>query len=217
MTTPRPFRLVLATRNVKKGREMAELLAPPWIPSPFSARLEVVTLADHPEVPEPVEDADTFAANARIKATAAARALGTWAVADDSGLAVDALGGAPGVHSARYAGKHGEDQANNRKLLEALADVPDDRRGAAFICALALADPTGAIRAEVQGTCRGRITREPRGEHGFGYDPLFLVREYHHTFGELGEPVKHHLSHRARAFERLRPELERIIAEQERA
>jgi XTP/dITP diphosphohydrolase len=209
-----PIRLVLATRNPKKGREMVELLAPPWEPSPRLGRLEVTTLAEHPEMPEVVEDADSFAGNARKKATAAAVALGAWAVADDSGLAVDALGGAPGVHSARYAGGHGDDEANNRKLLEALADVPDDRRGAAFVCALALADPSGTIRAEVQARCRGRITREPRGDRGFGYDPLFLIREYHKTFGELGETVKHHLSHRARAFERLRPELERLIAEE---
>src|SRR5690606_14252852 len=119
-------------------------------------------------------------------------------------------GGEPGVRSARYAGVHGDDLANNRKLLEALADVPDERRGAAFVCALALADPTGTIRAEVEAACRGRITREPRGLGGFGYDPLFLNREYHRTFGELSPLVKQQLSHRARAFERLRPMVERL-------
>jgi XTP/dITP diphosphohydrolase len=133
-------------------------------------------------------------------------------LADDSGLAVDALGGAPGVYSARYAGAHGDDEANNRKLLEALADVPDERRGAAFVCALALADPSGTIRLETEGACRGRITRMPRGRNGFGYDPLFLIPEYHRTFGELSALVKHQLSHRSRAFARLRTGLDRLIA-----
>jgi XTP/dITP diphosphohydrolase len=211
-----PIPLVLATRNRKKGQEMAELLAPPWVPNPRLVRLRIETLAAHPDLPEVVEDADSFTGNARLKATAAARALGTWALADDSGLAVDALDGAPGVHSARFAGGHGDDEANNRKLLAALSGVPDARRGAAFVCALALADPSGTIRAEVEARCRGRITHEPRGLNGFGYDPLFLIPEYHRTFGELGPLVKHHLSHRARAFDRIRPELERLIFGSER-
>ena len=132
-------------------------------------------------------------------------------LADDSGLAVDALSGAPGVLSARYAGGHGDDEANNRKVLDELASVPDERRGAAFVCALALADPEGTIRLEADGACRGRITRGPRGENGFGYDPLFLIPEYHRTFGELSPLVKHQLSHRSRAFARLRPGLERLV------
>jgi XTP/dITP diphosphohydrolase len=204
--------LVVASRNRKKAREMAELIAPPWEPSSLLARLIVKTLDEFPEAPEVVEDADTFAANARKKAAETARALGAWVVADDSGLAVDALGGAPGVLSARYAGAHGDDAANNRQLLDALADVPDERRGAAFVCALALADPSGSIRAEVEAACRGRITGDPRGVGGFGYDPLFLIREYHRTFGELGALVKQQLSHRARAFARLRPIVERLVA-----
>jgi len=204
-------RLILATRNPKKGREMIDLLAPPWLPNPRLARLKAETLAAHPELPEVVEDADTFAGNARMKATAAAKALGAWTIADDSGLAVDALDGAPGVLSARYAGEHGDDEANNRKLLQALADVPDDRRGAAFVCALALADPSATILAEVEARCRGRIIHEARGSNGFGYDPLFWIPEYHKTFGQLGPLVKHQLSHRARAFERLRPIVERML------
>jgi XTP/dITP diphosphohydrolase len=126
---------------------------------------------------------------------------------------VDALDGAPGVYSARYAGEPGDDGANNRKLLTATDDLPDDRRGAAFHCALALADPSGAIRLEAEGACRGRLTRESRGSAGFGYDPLFLIREYHATFGELSPLVKHQLSHRARAFAGLRVGLERLIAQ----
>lgn len=204
--------LVLGTRNRKKGRELVELIAPSWEPNPRLARLALRTLDEFPRAPDVVEDAPSFAGNARKKASETARALGRWALADDSGLAVDALGGAPGVLSARYAGEHGDDEANNRKLLDALNDVPDDRRGAAFVCALALADPSGAIRLETEADCRGRITHEPRGANGFGYDPLFLIPEYHQTFGELSALVKHQLSHRARAFARLRPGIERLIA-----
>jgi XTP/dITP diphosphohydrolase len=207
-----PIALVLGTRNRKKGQEMIELLRPPWEPSVWLDRLAVTTLDEHPGVPDVVEDGATFAANAQKKASETARALGRWVLADDSGLAVDALSGAPGVFSARYAGTQGDDEANNRKLLAELAAVPDDRRGAAFICTLALADPTGAIRAESAGACRGRIIQQARGRNGFGYDPLFLIAEYHQTFGELSTLVKHQLSHRSRAFAHIRPTLERLIA-----
>jgi XTP/dITP diphosphohydrolase len=209
---PAPILLVLGTRNLKKGLELAQLIAPPWEPNPRLARLSVRALDAYPEAPEVVEDAETFAANARKKAAETARAIGQWVLADDSGLTVDALDGAPGVFSARYAGPHGDDDANNRKLIEALASVPDERRGAAFVCALALADPSGTIRLEAEGACRGRITRDLRGPGGFGYDPLFLIPEYHRTFGELSPLAKHQLSHRARAFARLRPVLDRMIA-----
>jgi len=191
---------------------MAELLAPPWEPSPSWAQLEIRPLDEFPAAPEVVEDADTFAGNARKKASELALATAHWVVADDSGLMVDALDGAPGVLSARYAGEPCDDAANNRKLVEAVANVPDDRRGAAFRCALALADPAGVIRLEAEGSCRGRLTRDLRGEGGFGYDPLFLIAEYHKTFGELSPLVKHQLSHRARAFAHLRPGLLRMIA-----
>ncbi len=211
MTAPGPV-LVLATRNPKKAEEMVALVAPAWEPNPVLGRLVVRTLADFPDSPDVEEDADSFAGNARIKAIAAARATGHWALADDSGLAVDALGGAPGVKSARYAGTHGDDEANNRRVLAELAEAPDDRRGAAFVCALALSDPQGTIVAEVQAECRGRLIREARGVGGFGYDPLFLIPEYHRTFAELGPLVKHQLSHRARAFARLRPRLETLVA-----
>ncbi|WP_435009510.1 RdgB/HAM1 family non-canonical purine NTP pyrophosphatase [Tundrisphaera lichenicola] len=210
--TDRAIPLILGTRNKKKGRELAELIAPPWESNPRIARLEIRTLDAYPDLPEVVEDAETFAGNARKKASETALAVGAWTLADDSGLAVDALGGAPGVYSARYAGEPSDDEANNRKLLQTLDEVPEDRRGAAFLCSLALADPSGVIRLEAQGTCRGRIIREARGPGGFGYDPLFLIPEYHKTFGELGTLVKHQLSHRARAFARLRPELDRLIA-----
>jgi XTP/dITP diphosphohydrolase len=204
--------LVLGTRNAKKCREMAELIAPPWEPNPRLARLTIRSVGEFPGAPEVIEDADTFTGNARKKAAEVARALGVWVLADDSGLAVDALQGAPGVLSARYAGEPSDDEANNRKLLEAVAAVGDERRGAAFCCALALSDPTGTIRLEADGSCRGRLTREARGTGGFGYDPLFLIPEYHKTFGELSPLVKHQLSHRARAFAHLRAGLDRMIA-----
>jgi XTP/dITP diphosphohydrolase len=204
--------LILGTRNRKKGLELAQLIAPPWEPNPRLDRLVIKSLDAFPQAPEVVEDAPTFAGNARKKASETAKALGHWVLADDSGLSVDALDGQPGVFSARYAGVHGDDDANNRKLLGALAAVADDQRGAAFVCALALADPAGTIHIETFAACRGLITREARGIGGFGYDPLFLIREYHRTFGELSPLVKHQLSHRARAFERLRPALDRLIA-----
>ena len=204
--------LVLGSRNRKKCNEMAELIVPRWEASRSLERLLIRSVDDFgAAAPEVIEDAETFAGNARKKASELARALAVWVLADDSGLAVDALGGAPGVFSARYAGEPTNDEANNRKVLEALAETADDRRGAAFHCALALADPSGTIRLEAEGICRGRLTREIRGPAGFGYDPLFLILEYHKTFGELSPLVKHQLSHRARAFALLRRGVERMI------
>jgi XTP/dITP diphosphohydrolase len=205
--------LLIGSRNRKKCREIADLIAPPWEPGILQERLDIRPIDDVAGVPEVVEDGKTFAENARKKAGEVAKALRAWVVADDSGLAVDALAGAPGVLSARYAGEPSDDDANNRKLLSEMASVVDDQRGAAFRCALALADPTGAVRLEAEGACRGRVTHEPRGPGGFGYDPLFLIAEYHRTFGELSPLVKHQLSHRARAFARLRRGLERLIAQ----
>lgn len=196
--------LVLASRNRKKLRELSELCS--------GLELSVVSAGDFPDAPEVEETGHTFAENAVLKAAAMASATGHWTVADDSGLAVDALNGAPGVYSARYAGPQADDGRNNEKLLSELSEVPDPRRGAAFICCLALADPAGRIRVQVEGRCRGRLLHEPRGQNGFGYDPLFWIAEYHQTFAELSLAVKSVLSHRARAFERIRPELARLIA-----
>lgn len=214
MTSTRtdPIRLVLGTRNPKKLRELTELLVPPWERNPRLDRLQVLCLDEFPDAPEVDENEPTFAGNARKKAAETALAIGQWVLADDSGLAVDALGGAPGVLSARFAGSHGDDAANNRKLLQELDAVPEFARGAAFRCALALSDPLGTIRLEAEGACRGRIIRELRGPGGFGYDPLFLIPEYHRTFGELSALTKHQLSHRSRAFVQLRPMLDAMIA-----
>jgi XTP/dITP diphosphohydrolase len=191
--------LVIGTRNRKKGEELAEMLAP-W-------GFRVKTLADVAGAIDVVEDGDSFAANAAIKATQQARHLGRWVLADDSGLEVDALGGKPGIYSARFAGPRATDDANNRHLLAALADTPLERRAARYVCHVAVADPGGVIRAESHDTCRGLILLEPHGTNGFGYDPLFEVVEYHRTFGQLGPRVKQALSHRSRALRAMLPQL----------
>ena len=187
--------LVVATRNQKKLEEIQEQLAPRGI--------RVLSLAGFPDVPETIEDGDTFAENAAKKATETARATGRWTVGEDSGLCVDALGGRPGIYSARYAGELPDDAKNNARLVEELRDVPEEKRTAYYVCSVALADPAGEISLSEEAVCRGRIVLEPRGTGGFGYDPYFLLLEYHRTFGELPAVVKRHLSHRARAFERL--------------
>lgn len=179
-----------------------ELLAPLGI--------EVLTLADFRDAVDVIEDGETFAANAAKKACEQAQHLGRWVLGEDSGLVVDALDGAPGVYSARFAGEDADDAANNRHLLEQLAGVPDAQRTAHYVCHAALADPMGNIRAESEGRCHGRIIHMPRGSAGFGYDPLFLIPEYHRTFGQLGGTVKACLSHRARALRRLLPDLRKL-------
>jgi XTP/dITP diphosphohydrolase len=191
--------LVIGTGNRKKGQELAGLLA--------SVRLDLRTLADFPEAIEVVEDGDTFAANAELKATQQARHLGKWVLADDSGLSVDALDGGPGVYSARYSGPDATDESNNQKLLEALRDIPRERRCARFVCHICLADPQGNVRGTSFASCRGRILTAVCGQGGFGYDPLFEIVEYHRTFGDLSALVKSHLSHRSRATERIVPRL----------
>ena len=190
------MKIVVATRNAGKVREFAALLADVQQVSFFS-------MAEFADVPDVVEDGETFLANAEKKAVAIANATGLWALADDSGLEVDALGGAPGVHSARYAGVHGDDGANNAKLLTALADVDAGGRTARFRCVLTLAEPAEGADARVawrgEGVCEGHIAGAARGEGGFGYDPLFVPRGHGQTFGELPVATKNALSHRAQA------------------
>ena len=195
--------LVLGTRNAKKHQEIVEILG--------DLPLELRDLTAYPDAPEVVEDGATFEANARKKASELARALGQWVLGEDSGLVVPVLRGRPGVLSARYAGKQGDDAANNTKLLAELALFPDDQRAAYYVCTAALADPQGEVRAVTEGRCHGIIVRDYRGGGGFGYDPLFLILEYHRTFGELSPRVKHALSHRARALAHLRPALWRLL------
>jgi XTP/dITP diphosphohydrolase len=195
--------LILGTHNRKKARELGELLAPLGI--------ELKTLADVPDALEIDEAGDSFAANAELKAAGQARHLRAWVLGEDSGIAVDALGGAPGIYSARYAGPEATDAQNNERLLAALGDTPLERRTAHYESHLALARPSGAIRARAEGRCCGRIRFQPAGSAGFGYDPVFEVVEYHRTFGELGERVKTVLSHRARAVEKLLPRLIELV------
>lgn len=194
--------LVLATRNRKKCQEIVEILG--------DLNFELRDLTAYPNAPEVVEDGETFEANARKKAVELARFLGEWTLGEDSGLVVPALDGRPGVYSARFAGKQGDDEANNARLLAELDPLPDDRRAAYYVCTAALSDPQGEVQAVVEGRCHGVIIREARGQGGFGYDPLFLIPEYHKTFGELSSTVKHALSHRARALAKLRPVLLRF-------
>jgi XTP/dITP diphosphohydrolase len=200
--TNRPS-FVLGTRNRKKGEELANLLAPLGI--------LVHTLADFPSADEIDEIGDTFTANAALKATGHARQLTRWVLGEDSGIRVDALVGAPGVLSARYSGPGATDDANNALLLARLGNTPLEKRTAHYVCHMALAAPTGQIVAETEAVCRGRILFEPRGHHGFGYDPLFEIPEYHRTFGQLGPVVKACLSHRARAARQLIPQLLRLL------
>jgi len=187
-------RVVLATRNPGKARELVDLLG--------GLAERVGTLLDHPAVTLPPEHEDTYAANALEKARAVAAALRVPAIGDDSGLEVDALGGAPGIRSARFAGPDARDEANNALLLARLSGIPPAGRAARFRCALALVDEQGREVA-AEGTCEGTILEAPRGSAGFGYDPLFLPRGETRTFAELPRDVKDAMSHRARAAEAL--------------
>ena len=196
--------LVFATRNRGKLVELRELLP----------GVDVRSLDDI-HVPDVVEDADTFAGNAAKKAREVSQATGLPALADDSGLEVDALGGAPGVYSARYAGAGHDDAANNKKLLAELAGVPAEKRTGRFHSVLALADVTGPLGNDVitaDGTCEGTILDAPRGTGGFGYDPLFFSPELGMTFAEAGVGPKNDLSHRARAMRAMKPRLLEYLA-----
>ncbi len=189
------MKVVLASNNKGKLRELGELLADHDIELVPQGALDI---------PEAVEDGLSFVENAILKARHACALSGLPAIADDSGLEVDALRGAPGIHSARYAGTHGDDAANNRKLLEALREVPDEDRTARFQCVMVFMrhaqDPTPLV---CQGSWEGRILREARGENGFGYDPLFWVPEENATAAELPAEIKNTLSHRGKALREL--------------
>lgn len=186
--------VVVATRNPHKVKELAAIFQAEW-------GLSVIGL-EGLGVPEVVEDGNTFEANAIKKAKVASQFLQCPVIADDSGLEVDALHGAPGVLSARYAGPDAEDWENNKKLLQALKGVPKEKRGATFVCVMAFATPDGMIRT-VRGTCTGWITDQPRGTHGFGYDPLFYLPELGCTMAELSPAEKNRISHRAQAVQKL--------------
>ena len=193
-------RVVLATRNKHKVEELRRILAP--------YDISLVSLTDFPDVPDVAETGESFAENATLKAKAVAEATGLTAVADDSGLEVDALNGMPGIFSARWAGKHGDDVANLDLLLAQLSDVPDERRGAAFACAAVAAAPNGRV-VVVEERLRGALIRERRGVNGFGYDPVFVPQGERRTTAEMSADDKDAISHRGQAFRALAP----LIAE----
>lgn len=194
--------IVIATTNRHKARELRGLLA--------ARAIRWRTLADYPRLRPVREDGTTFEANAVKKAATIAKATGMLALADDSGLEVEALGWGPGVRSARFAGAHGDNETNNRTLLRRLRGLPMRRRRARYRCVLALASPTGLL-AVTRGAWAGRIAREPKGRGGFGYDPLFVVPRLGKTVGELSAAVKRRLSHRARAARRMQTHLRRLV------
>lgn len=196
--------IVLATRNRHKGAELVSLLS--------GLEVRIRTLADFPAAPEVEEDGVTCEANAIKKATEVARMTGLTAVADDTGLEVDALGGRPGVYAARYAGERATYQDNCRKLLRELAGVPQARRTARFLTVAAIASPGGEVQV-VRGTLDGLIADESRGEQGFGYDPVFFVPEIGKTLAELTPEEKNRISHRAKAFLKLREMLQVLRSE----
>lgn len=196
-----PVRLLIATRNEGKLREYEELLAGLPLTLTFLSRERIL---------EEVEEAgETFSQNAILKAEGYARISGLLTLADDSGLEVDALGGEPGVHSARYAGPAATDEDRYQLLLERMRDVPWEERGVRFRCVIAVAQPTEGVYT-AEGVCEGLIAFSPQGEHGFGYDPIFYLPECHRTMAQLPPEVKNRMSHRARADEGIKPVLERL-------
>jgi XTP/dITP diphosphohydrolase len=197
-------RVVLATRNAHKVGELRRILAEAGL------TVDLLDMTFFPDVADVAETGTTFAENALLKAHAVAAATGLPAIADDSGLCVDVLGGSPGVFSARWAGSHGDDAANLDLLLAQVADVPDDRRGAHFACAAALALPGGA-ELVTEGRLTGTLLRARRGDGGFGYDPIFLPDGHDRTTAEMTAHEKDAISHRGRAFRALVPQLAAIL------
>ncbi len=199
-------KIILATRNKGKISEMQSLMK--------DFGIEVLSLADVPDLPEVEEDGETFLENSLKKAREISTATGLMALADDSGLVVDALGGAPGVRSARYSGEDATDEKNNRKLLDEMKEIPDDQRQARFQCVMVLYHPDGEwISAE--GSCEGVIAREPSGSEGFGYDPVFFVPSHGKTMAHLSRDEKNAISHRGNALRKLREMLPAFLAKVE--
>lgn len=201
-------RLVIATHNVSKSREMVQILSGRF------PTLEIQTLADYPGAPEPDETGETYAQNAAIKSESAAAFTGEWSLADDAGLEIDALDGAPGVHSKRFEGEDSSFDHKIGRILEHLRDVPEERRGARFRCYIALSPPPTPIKAQSQSaengdgartllfhaTCEGRIATERSGSGGFGYDPIFYLPELSCTIADLTAGQKHQVSHRGKVL-----------------
>ncbi|MEM7455344.1 MAG: RdgB/HAM1 family non-canonical purine NTP pyrophosphatase [Planctomycetota bacterium] len=199
------FTLVVGTRNKKKRKELEYLLEK-------HRQITLKTLDDYPDSIEVEETGTTFRENAELKATQQAKLLGQWVLGEDSGLSVKALDGAPGVYSARFAGEDATDEDNNALLLRKLEGVSSVDRVAWYTSHMALSDPEGNVLINCEGRCYGRILPEQRGSSGFGYDPMFLLPEYHLTFGQMGDAVKSVLSHRARANRQFVPKLLSILS-----
>ncbi len=199
--------IVVATHNYGKLNEMIFLFKE-FIPETYNINL--LSLNKYPDIPEVIEDGSTFQANAVKKALFTANYTGKMAIADDSGLVVDALKGEPGIFSSRYSGENATDEKNNEKLLEKLNNVPKDSRIAHFVCVIAIAGPNNLI-GTFEGKCNGIIGTIPKGDNGFGYDPLFIRTDSGKTFAELPHDVKNRISHRARAFDKAAAVIERNI------
>jgi XTP/dITP diphosphohydrolase len=197
--------LVIASTNMHKIREFRSILKP-------LVKLDVLSLCDFPSYVPPEENGKTFEENATLKAVAAAKSLNRWVIADDSGLVVPALKGAPGIYSARYAGNDATDFDNRKKLLEEMEHLLDDDRQAFYECCIVLASPTG-VKKSVRGTCEGLLLSSDRGGGGFGYDPLFVKHGYSKTFAELPESVKNRVSHRRKALDKLLPSLDSLLSD----
>ena len=196
------MQIVLATRNRGKIREIKYILS--------DLPIEIKSLLDFPNIPEIEEKGNTFEENALIKAKTVAKLTDLPALADDSGLAVDCLNGAPGVYSARYAGEGADDKKNNEKLLRELEGIPLERRGAAFVCVIALCIPKGNCYIE-EGKCKGVISLSPRGSYGFGYDPIFFLPDYGKTMAELPLEVKNQISHRYKALKKIKSLIRKLF------
>ncbi|HDD43290.1 MAG TPA: XTP/dITP diphosphatase [Candidatus Desulfofervidus auxilii] len=199
------MKLVLATRNKGKIKEIKALLS--------DMSIEILSLSDFKNIPKIPETGKSFLENAINKAKTVAYLTGYWALADDSGLCVDYLNGAPGIYSARFAGENATDKENNEKLLRLLKDVSWEKRKAAFICIIALCNKEGKC-ITCEGKCEGIITFEPKGEYGFGYDPIFFVPAYKKTMAELPPEIKNRISHRAKALEKMKEILKKILKEE---
>ena len=194
--------LIVASRNKGKVSEIKELLA--------NLPFRVTSLLDYPHIPDIIEDGKTYRANALKKAREAALATGKMAMSDDSGIEVKALGNAPGIYSARFAGEGASEKARNKKLFAMLKGVPFSRRQARYRCVIALVNAKGQELGVVQGTCCGYVTTKDMGSNGFGFDPLFLLKRYNKTFGQLSPALKAKISHRARALKKFRLLLKKV-------
>ena len=203
-SSPNTIELVIASTNIHKIREFRSMLKP-------FPRFDLLSLCDFPQYVQPEETGTTFEENAVLKAVHAAKTLHRWVIADDSGLVVTALNGAPGVYSAQFAGKNATDLDNRKKLLEQMQHLLEEDRSAYYECCIAVAAPSG-IKKCARGTCEGTLLMQERGGSGFGYDPLFVKHGYNKSFAELEESTKNRISHRRKALDKILPSIESLLS-----